>query len=60
LIGISGEATIAGHALTPGSVWCVPARSEAFVIDSAHGCDVLVTYPSVSPTPGFYELSETI
>lgn len=60
LVGISGEASIAGQTLGPGSVWCVPAKCEPFVIESALGCELLVTYPSVSPTPCFYELSETI
>ena len=38
-------------AVRPGEVWCVPARSEPFTIASAGGCDVLITYPTVTPTP---------
>jgi len=55
---IEGEGTIAGEPLTPGAVWCVPAQAEPFVITSPDGCDLLITYPSVTPTPCFYEPSE--
>jgi mannose-6-phosphate isomerase len=55
---IEGEGTIAGEPLTPGAVWCVPAQAEPFVITSPVGCDLLITYPSVTPTPCFYEPSE--
>ena len=54
VIVLDGEAHLAGHAVRPGEVWCVPARTEPFAIASAGGCDVLITYPSVTPTPSFY------
>ena len=54
VIVLDGEGHLAGHAVRPGEVWCVPARSEPFAIASAGGCDVLITYPSVTPTPSFY------
>ena len=57
VVVIKGEGTIAGAPLTPGAVWCVPAKAEPFEIESARGCDLLITYPSVTPTPSFYELS---
>jgi mannose-6-phosphate isomerase len=57
IVVISGEGTIAGTPMAPGGVWCVPARSEPFVIESVTGCDVLITYPSVTPTACFYETS---
>ena len=56
---VSGEGTIAGEPLRPGDVWCVPASAEPFAIASQDGCDLLITYPSVTPTPCFYEPSET-
>ena len=55
VIVLDGEGHLAGHAVRPGEVWCVPARSEPFTIASAGGCDVLITYPTVTPTPSFYE-----
>jgi mannose-6-phosphate isomerase len=55
VIGIKGQGTIAGQALTPGSVWCVPASANAFSVESTDGCDVLIAYPSVTATPSFYE-----
>jgi mannose-6-phosphate isomerase len=58
LVVVKGEAAIDGQPLLPGRVWCVPARAEPFVIDSAHGCDLLITYPSVTPTPSFYDAPE--
>lgn len=59
VVVIKGEGTIAGEPVVPGAVWCVPASAEAFTIESAQGCDLLITYPSVSPTPSFYEASVT-
>jgi len=59
IVVIRGEGTLAGEPLRPGGVWCVPAKADPFVIDSPQGCDLLITYPSVSPTPSFYEPSET-
>lgn len=56
-IVISGEGTIAGEPLVPGAAWCVPARAEPFVLESPQGCELLITYPSVTPTPSFYESS---
>lgn len=58
-IVISGEGTIAGEPLVPGACWCVPARAEPFVLESPQGCELLITYPSVTPTPSFYESSAT-
>lgn len=55
VIGIKGRGQIAGQPLVPGSVWLVPASANAFSIESAEGCDVLITYPSVAATPAFYE-----
>ncbi len=54
VMGISGEGTIDGTRLVPGSAWCVPAQADPFTIDSPNGCDVLITYPSVTPTPAFH------
>ena len=58
LVVIKGAGTIAGQQLQPGDVWCVPARCEPFTIESAQGCDLLITYPSVTPTSSFYEAPE--
>ena len=52
---LSGEGTLDGHPTRPGDVWCVPAQASAFTLDSPNGCDVLITYPSVTPTSSFYE-----
>lgn len=60
IVVIKGSATIAGEPVAPGSVWCVPARSDEFVIESADGCELLITYPSVTPTPCFYAPSATV
>ncbi len=57
IVGIAGQGTIAGQPLGPGDVWCVPARAEPFAIDPGAGCDVLITYPSVTPTSSFYDAS---
>ena len=59
IIVIKGEGTLAGEPLVPGAVWCIPAKADPFVIDSPHGSDLLITYPSVTPTPSFYEPSES-
>ena len=55
LVVLAGEGEILGEALRPGGVWCVPASAEPFDLTSAQGCDVLITYPSLTPTPAFYE-----
>jgi mannose-6-phosphate isomerase len=54
VVVMSGEAVLAGEAVAPGAVWCVPAQSDPFVIESQVGCDVLIAYPSVTPTASFY------
>ena len=51
---IKGRGTIAGEPLVPGAVWCVPAKADPFEVESADGCELLITYPSVTPTPSFY------
>lgn len=53
VVVIDGEGTIAGGRLRKGEVWCVPAKAEPFAIEGS-ALDVLITYPSVSPTPSFY------
>ena len=55
IIAVSGSGTIAGEPLVPGAVWCVPASADRFVIESTESCDLLITYPSVTPTPSFYD-----
>lgn len=55
IVVMKGEGTIAGEPLRPGDAWCVPAGADPFVIESTTGCDLLLTYPSVTPTPSFYE-----
>lgn len=57
VVVIKGEGTLAGEPLVPGAVWCVPATADPFVVASAEGCDVLIAYPSVTPTPSFYGMS---
>jgi len=59
VVVIKGEGTIAGEPMVPGAVWCVPAKADPFVIESSQSCDLLITYPSVTPTASFYEPSET-
>ncbi len=59
IIVVKGTATIAGERVMPGAVWCVPARADGFVVESGDGCELLITYPSVTSTPGFYEPSAT-
>jgi mannose-6-phosphate isomerase len=58
IVGIKGEGTIDGQEIRPGSVWFVPAQAEPFVVESPKGCDLLITYPSVTPTPSFYEAEQ--
>ncbi len=55
VVVIAGSGTIAAQSLTPGQVWCVPAASRPFEIESTEGCALLITYPSVTPTPSFFE-----
>ena len=57
VVVVKGDGTIAGHPLVPGAVWCVPAKADPFEIESADGCELLITYPSVTPTPCFYRAS---
>lgn len=59
IVGMRGEGTIAGETLRPGDVWCVPAQAEAFTIESEAGCDLLITYPSITATPAFYVVART-
>jgi mannose-6-phosphate isomerase len=54
VVVMSGEATLAGQRLVAGGVWCVPAKAEPFVVESVDGCALLITYPSITPTPSFY------
>lgn len=54
VVVIDGEGTIAGAPFHKAQAWCVPARAEPFVIESPQCCDLLITYPSVTPTPVFY------
>jgi mannose-6-phosphate isomerase len=52
---LTGEGAIAGQPTRAGDVWCVAAQAAPFTIDSPQGCDVLITYPSVTPSSSFYE-----
>lgn len=54
---LTGEGAIDGQPTRAGDVWCVAAQAAPFTIDSAAGCDVLITYPSVTPSSSFYETS---
>lgn len=53
LVVIEGEGRIAGQPFRRGEVWFVPAQADACAIEST-GAALLVTYPSVAPTPSFY------
>jgi len=35
----------------------VPAKADPFDVESTDGCELLITYPSVTPTPSFYRAS---
>lgn len=53
VVGLAGSGQIAGEALVPGGVWCVPAQSDPFTVESTDTCEVLVTYPSEVETTAF-------
>ncbi|MBA2356434.1 MAG: class I mannose-6-phosphate isomerase [Acidobacteria bacterium] len=55
MLVVDGAGTIAGEPFHKGQAWCVPASAEPFQIESPT-CDLVMTYPSVSPTPSFYDL----
>lgn len=53
VVVMEGEGRIAGEPFRSGQAFFVPARADACAIESA-AATLLVTYPSVSPTPSFY------
>ena len=53
LVVIEGDGRIAGQPFRAAHAWFVPAKADAFAIEST-GAALLVTYPSVAPTPSFY------
>jgi mannose-6-phosphate isomerase len=55
VVVLDGEGQLAGTRVQPGDVRFVPAAAEPFTIDAVDGLELLVTYPSVTPTPSFYE-----
>lgn len=53
VVVLDGSGRIAGEAFTAGQAWFIPARADAFAIESTDAT-LLVTYPSVAPSPGLY------
>lgn len=53
VVVLEGEGRMAGQPFRPGQAWFVPARAEPFALEST-GASLLVTYPSVAPSPSFY------
>lgn len=53
LVVMKGEGRIAGQPFRAGQAWFVPAKADAFAIESTEAA-LLVTYPSLAPTPSFY------
>jgi mannose-6-phosphate isomerase class I len=53
LVVMQGHGRIAGQPFRAGQAWFVPAKADAFAIEST-GAALLVTYPTLAPTPAFY------
>lgn len=53
LVVLQGSGRIAGQPFSAGQAWFVPAHADRFAIEST-GAALLLTYPSVAPSPSFY------
>jgi mannose-6-phosphate isomerase len=53
ILVIEGDGRIGGEPFTAGDVYFVPARAEAFAIETT-GAKLLITYPGEAPSPSFY------
>lgn len=53
IVVMDGEGRIGGQPFRRGEAWFVPAQAEACAIESSDAV-LLLTYPSVAPTPAFY------
>lgn len=53
LVVMEGDGRIAGQPFRAGQAWFVPAKADAFAIESTNAA-LMVTYPALAPTPSFY------
>jgi len=53
LVVLQGAGRIGGQPFAAGQAWFVPAHADRFAIEST-GASLLLTYPSVAPSPSFY------
>jgi mannose-6-phosphate isomerase len=53
IVAVEGDGRIAGEPFTQGQVFFVPAKADAFAIETT-GASLLIAYPAESATPSFY------